>query len=274
MQMKQVFQHLKKPPLYSPSTSAFWDDAHISKGMLEAHLHPTWDAASRSHAFIDRSVEWIARVAPPENYPRLLDLGCGPGLYAGRFHRKGYQVTGVDFSRRSIAYAKEQDPDIDFFYQNYLEMNYEGAYDLVTLIFCDYSVLSDENRATLMERIYRALKPGGKLVFDVFTHRHFEDCDELKTWGLQEQGGFWKPGPYLHLESHDIYSEDVRLDQHVICDEQGQVDVIRNWFRSFTPESLLEETRAVGFASHEFYGDVSGTPYTQSSKTLCFIVEK
>ena len=83
-----------KPELYAPSTSAFWDDEHISKGMLEAHLDPNWEAASRKHEFIDESVKWIESIAPSSQYRELLDLGCGPGLYAERFSNIGYSVTG------------------------------------------------------------------------------------------------------------------------------------------------------------------------------------
>jgi hypothetical protein len=36
---KQLLQYLsKKPTLYAPSSSKFWDDEYISKGMLEAHF--------------------------------------------------------------------------------------------------------------------------------------------------------------------------------------------------------------------------------------------
>lgn len=36
-----------KPNVYEESSSAFWDDEHISKHMLEAHLTPNFDGASR-----------------------------------------------------------------------------------------------------------------------------------------------------------------------------------------------------------------------------------
>ena len=42
----ELKKHVIKPPLYSQSTNKFWDDEHISKGMLEAHLNPNWDAAT------------------------------------------------------------------------------------------------------------------------------------------------------------------------------------------------------------------------------------
>lgn len=95
-------------------------------GSKEAHLNANWDAASRKTAFIEKSVRFISEAAPPGEYPNLLDLGCGPGLYAERFHQAGYSVTGIDFSQRSIAYAKEQAAanghSITYRYQNYLDV--------------------------------------------------------------------------------------------------------------------------------------------------------
>ena len=78
---------MKPPALYERTDAAFWDDEHISRGMLAAHLDPEFEGASRSFAFMDRSVDWICATAPPATHPRLLDLGCGPGLYAERFAR-------------------------------------------------------------------------------------------------------------------------------------------------------------------------------------------
>lgn len=69
-----------KPKAYEETDIAFWDDQHISNSMLSAHLASDSDGASRNHAFIKQSVKWI------DSFPRLgnklLDLGCGPGIYA------------------------------------------------------------------------------------------------------------------------------------------------------------------------------------------------
>ena len=164
-----------KPELYAPSSSAFWDDPHISEGMLNAHLEPGNDASSRKHDFIDKSVEWIAKIAPPAMYKNLLDLGCGPGLYALRFHNAGYFVKGIDFSERSIKYAEVEaalhKADIEYYYKNYLTIDYDEQFDVITLIFCDYAALSASDKALLLQKVYKALKRGGKFVFDVFSHK-------------------------------------------------------------------------------------------------------
>ena len=78
---KQVLKYIQKPLLYEPSSSKFWNDEHISKGMLEAHLNKDWDAETRKHDFIIKSIDWISSIAPPSQKNKLLDLGCGSGIY-------------------------------------------------------------------------------------------------------------------------------------------------------------------------------------------------
>ena len=87
---------LTKPDLYERTIEKFWNDPHISKGLLKAHLDPDTEAASRRPEFIDRSVEWIVSMLPEG--ASLLDIGCGPGLYTKRLAERGLRVTGIDFS--------------------------------------------------------------------------------------------------------------------------------------------------------------------------------
>lgn len=170
----QLFSLLQKPALWQRSCEPFWDDEHISKGMLEAHLNPEWDAASRRHSYIDCSVKWFGSIIPAGS--RILDLGCGPGLYTKRLSDSGYDVTGIDWSRRSIAYAKEQDSKTEYIYLDYLKMNYSEAFDAITLIYCDYGALIPDERKMLLSKIHRALKPNGLFIFDVFTERKVQSC--------------------------------------------------------------------------------------------------
>ena len=43
-----------------------------------------------------------------ERGARVLDLGCGPGLYTTRLAKLGHTCVGIDFSPASIAYAKAE----------------------------------------------------------------------------------------------------------------------------------------------------------------------
>lgn len=70
-----IFLKLEHPPIYQPSDNNFWNDEYISKYMLEAHLNPDFEGASRKLSFIDKSVRWMEYIIPPKGYPRLLDVG-------------------------------------------------------------------------------------------------------------------------------------------------------------------------------------------------------
>ena len=110
MNIKKLLELSKKPEIFTRSDQKFWDDRHISKQMLNAHLDPDCDAASRSFETISSSVNWLVEeiLPDPAHGTGVLDLGCGPGLYAAELARAGYRVTGIDYSRRSIDYAREE----------------------------------------------------------------------------------------------------------------------------------------------------------------------
>ena len=102
-----------------------WNDEHISKGMLDAHLDPNTDWASRNKKFMDKSINWIVSHFKVGENTRIADFGCGPGLYTTPLAERGADVTGIDFSENSIRYAREmaarKELDINYVVQSYLE---------------------------------------------------------------------------------------------------------------------------------------------------------
>lgn len=274
---RELMKYLGRPELYAPSSAPFWDDEHISRGMLVAHLDPQWDAASRNHAFIDQSVEWISRLLPPTDNPRLLDLGCGPGLYAERFCRKGYQVTGIDLSKRSIHHARQsaakQGLEITYCNQDYLDLSLQGMFDIVVLIYCDYGCLSDSSRKKVLANVYQALRPNGHLILDVFTPLQHEGKTETTTWRF-EQEGYWKPEPHLCLQSFHRYDEsNTFLDQYIVVTDK-KIDCYNVWDHTFEVEDLRGELNGAGFSTVDIYGDVAGAEYQPDSTILCALARK
>ena len=58
---------------------------------------------------IDAHVEWIHEHALRGPAGRVLDLGCGPGLYTSRLARLGHQCVGISTTRpTSIAHARDE----------------------------------------------------------------------------------------------------------------------------------------------------------------------
>lgn len=274
MLYRHVIQTMKNlPAVYETTGIAFWDDEHISKSMVHAHFAPDRDGASRKHTLIQKSVEWISTL--PVSGNRLLDLGCGPGIYAELFHDKGYAVTGIDFSKRSIEYARQSalrtGKNIVYAYQDYLTIDFREEFDIVTLIYCDFGVLSPENRKVLLEKVYTAIKPGGLFLVDVFAPPQYADFTDTITASFEE-GGFWRAAPYLCLKRDKRYENSNFLEQYTIITE-AELQTYHLWNHAFSKEEIEHDLQNAGFGT-KLYADVTGRPFCQSSTTICAICKK
>jgi len=246
--------------------------------MLEAHLNPDIDAASRKPEAIDCSVKWLIETLGLKTGASILDLGCGPGLYASRLARAGFHVTGVDYSRRSIEYAtkyaSENALNITYRYQNYLELDDENQYDAAFLIYGDFCPLNPAQRARLLQNIHHALKPNGKFVLDVSTHEHRKKHGNKNRW-YAAPSGFWKPTHHLVLEEGFDYPEQsIWLDQYTVIEADGKVSVYRNWFQDYTPETITYELSQGGFSVESLRGDLTGVPYTPDDEWIGLITRR
>lgn len=275
---EKLMTYLKqRPKAYAPGVPEFWNDPHISKGMLKAHLDSDMEAATRKLEFVRRSAEWIGQIADPQIRPRLLDLGCGPGIYAELFHRNGFDVTGIDLSPRSVAYARvhaaQERLDICYRCQNYLDLDEDAAFDVITLIYCDFGVLSGDDRKRLLRKIDKALKPGGLFIVDACAMKQYESWEEKRTWSYSD-GGFWSEQPYACLYSFYRYDDcRVFLEQYVIV-TKDDVRCFNIWNHGFTSEELEADLKAAGFDVVSFFGNVAGEGLTEDSIAICAVAHK
>ncbi len=275
---ENILNFLKdKPQPYQPSTAPFWDDENISKYMLDAHLNPNIEAASRQLNFIKKSVEWISSMSNKTSGKKLLDLGCGPGIYAELFAELGFKVTGIDFSKRSIEYANRNaclnGKNIDYIYGNYLDIEYRNEFDLITLVYCDFGVLSPNERKSLLKRIINALRTNGILILDGFTKNQISDVPEKQDLYYADSG-FWCSKPHVCIQRNYHYIETNNyLEQYVIITEDN-CDCYNIWNQLFTMKSLSDEIKSTGFKKITFYDDVCGKELSDISKTICAVAQK
>jgi len=260
MDLDKLHLAAQRPALYEKGDSIIWTDEHISGKLLELHLNPEVDSASRSLKSINRTHKFISSFCT-EAPMNILDLGCGPGLYLEKLAEAGHHCTGVDFSKNSIRYAENQARDlglkISYVHQDYLELDYQNQFDLIILIYTDLGVLIPDERAGLLDRIHRALKPGGKFIFDVLNDRNKEQkFQENQTWSY-EFSGFWKPTSYLELANGFHYPEaKVFLKQHTIVDEADRIQNYRFWTHYFNTEDMIKILSSGGFVMTEHFDNI------------------
>jgi SAM-dependent methyltransferase len=246
--------------------------------MLEYHLNETIDLSSRNRDFIESSVKWIVSHFKINSNTSIADFGCGPGLYTTAFAEKNADVTGIDFSGRSIEHAKkiadQKGLNISYYQQNYLDFETEKRFDLITMIFCDYCALSPAQRKSMRAKFYSFLKPGGSILLDVHSTNIYNGRDEVALYELNQLDGFWSPGKYYGFLNTFKYAEEkVTLDKYTII-EAHRTRIVYNWLQYFSQDSLREEFEESGFYIEAFYSDVAGSTFSPESPDFAIVARK
>ena len=265
-------------PFQFYTAKELWTNEHTSKKMLEYHLNESLDLSSRNKDFIDRSLKWIVSYFGIDANTIAADFGCGPGLYTTRLAEKNAHVTGIDFSERSIRYAKEtaaqKGLNIDYVCRDYLEFETEKRYDLITMIMCDFCALSPMQRKKMLDKFYRFLDVGGSVLLDVYSLKAFEQREEVSTYEYMQLDGFWSSGNYYGFLNTFKYDEEkVILDKYTII-EEARTQTVYNWLQYFSPESLRKEFEESGFNIEEYYSDVAGMAFSPESVEFAIIAKK
>ncbi|MBO0706915.1 MAG: class I SAM-dependent methyltransferase [Candidatus Dormibacteraeota bacterium] len=266
-----LLAHQETPPLFAPGTHPLWTDPHIAHGMLRAHLDPTRDAASRRPEKIARTVDWIGRLL--EKGARILDLGCGPGLYAGRLAAAGFDVTGIDWSEVSIRHARSQPSAARYLLGDYRRIDLDERFNAVLMIYLELGTFPPSDVRLILRRVHTWLLPGGLFVFDVATPTGRAGSERKRDWGVAETG-FWSPAPHLWLTRTVRYGDGpVYLDEHVVV-TAGEQRVYRVWERCYEPSTVEAELTGAGFGVESVHADLAGAPYGPGSSPALGVIAR
>jgi cyclopropane fatty-acyl-phospholipid synthase-like methyltransferase len=255
-----------------------WTDEHTSKQMLTFHLNGDIDVSSRNAEFINRSVEWITTRFNVGAGTKIADFGCGPGLYTTRLAQRQADVTGIDFSERSIQYAREvairEGLSIHYVNQNYLEFDTDNRFHIILMIMCDFCALSPTQRKKMLSKFHSILEPGGSVLLDVYSLAAFHRREEAATYEANLLDGFWSPNKYYgFLNTFKYEEEKVVLDKYTLI-EPSCTRRVYNWLQYFGPEALEREFVECGFTVEKLYSDVAGSPFDPETPEIAVAAKR
>jgi SAM-dependent methyltransferase len=135
-----------------------------------------------AQAFIDRLLYHLK----PAPQSRMLDAGCGRGRHARYLASKGFDVTGIDLSFKSIAFAKKAETDNLHFYQQDMRLpSWINYFDYAFNFFTSFGYFNTRREhEDAVRSLVNNVKPGGTLLFDYLNVHYAEEHlvhNELKT---------------------------------------------------------------------------------------------
>ena len=115
--------------------------------------------------YLAKRVAFVTAECPRSEYSRVLDVGCGTGVLAGRLAARGYEVTGLDPSEGMLEVLRSEHFDVTAIRGSGDELPFEDAcFDVVVTVAALHHIAdADAVRATLAE-MARVTRPGGRIV--------------------------------------------------------------------------------------------------------------
>lgn len=197
-----------------------------------------------------------------EERPLLVDLGCGPGLYATEFAARGWSVHGIDFSPASVAYARKHKADhARYELADFTRCAYPRA-DGAILVYGIFGNLSERDRDRMLSRVRKSLAPGALFIFDTFTEPFAHREGGTETWYSAAKDGFWLRESHVVLERSHLYAHKrtVLKCYHLLSAGRGfETRTVR--FRWYDRVELTEVLERNGFEVVDFAGSLTGEPY-------------
>jgi SAM-dependent methyltransferase len=181
----------------------------------------------------------LAMLAPKPG-ERILDVGCGTGQLTSEIAQAGAEVIGIDLSPQMITAARQNFPELQFAVADIASTSYDTEFDAV---FSNAALHWVKDQKGAIAAIARALKPGGRLVFEMgghgnihhiwtatmqaLTHMGVEDPEDLSPWFYPSIGEY---APML--ESHGLLVTFAVLFDRPTPLEGGEQGM-RNWLNMF-----------------------------------------
>jgi SAM-dependent methyltransferase len=236
-----------------------WDEPEFSERMLKEHLSQNHDAASRKSETIDDQVAWINRALLNGQPARVLDLGCGPGLYTSRLARLGCTCHGIDFSPASIRYAREtaarEGLACTYDQCDVRKANFGQDYDLGMFIFGEFNVFKPDHARQILRSLHTAIKTGGQLLLEISPLAAIRRMGQASSSWYTSPAGLFSELPYICLEESfwDEASRAATTRYYIVAAESGEVTRHASTYQGYDEDEIESLLDQVGFDDIRFY---------------------
>lgn len=141
---------------------------------------------NRDFAEAELFIDNLVQLVQPSKTNRILDLACGKGRHAIYLNKKGFDVTGIDLSEKSIECAKTSENETLHFYTHDMRKLFRSNYfDIVLNLFTSFGYFEQErDDNAVINSTSKALKPNGLFVLDFLNAKKLIgnlSCEETKT---------------------------------------------------------------------------------------------
>ena len=212
-------------------------------------------------------IDSILELVPEKKINTILDLGCGIGRHSIELSKRGYDVTGVDFSHKNIVSARRSKGKNKIRFIEEDARYYQGT-QLYDFVLCLYDVIgsfpSVEDNRNILYTISKNLKQGGYCVISVMNMELTQSIVPKEQIGnvkeqpellyslrpseiMQSTGNIFDPNYIVIDENEDLV---YRKEQFKDDEELPAEYVIRD--KRYYSDEIIELIQSVGLQVCEY----------------------
>ena len=197
-----------------------------------------------------KDVDFLIKALAIQEHDAILDIACGQGRHATEFARRGYTITGVDFSDELIQRAIEASSQTtdssqpSYFVQDIESLKLKQQFDTIYWFFPDFANINLQRAVT---SITAHLKEHGRILID---------GDNL-----------FRIVRYLQTHADSPYSFDPKRLE--LIDDASNLKIPYPTFGMW--EQWLKEN---GLTITETWGGIDSSPYSITSDRLILVAKK
>lgn len=201
----------------------------------------------------DDLVEMIVHVLDLQPGDRVLDLACGSGDHARRLAGRGLDVLGAEIAHSLVAHCQERAAaenltSVHFVQGDMRELAAEDEFDAVLLLSGSFGFFDEAANRELLGRMAAALKPGGRLLVDVFDPARMVVRPPQRSWSSYS-GGYGLRSTWWEPETCTYASEFMFIDGEGVINTAAEPERIRVYslpeWRELLASAGLEITHAL-----------------------------
>ena len=234
-----------------------------------------YDGMNTNLADLEFYLGWL----PKNKNARILELCCGTGRLTLPIAKKGYDISGVDFTPSMLENAKvkaaKEGLEIDFIEADIRNLDLPEKYDLIFIPFNSiHHLYKNEDVFKSFSVVKKHLKKGGLFLLDCFNPnmQFIVDGEKEQKEIAEYQTRDGREVLIREIMRYENKTQINRIEWHYFIN--GEFDSIQNLdMRLFFPQELDSYLERSGFNIIHKFGDFEGKEFSDNSEKQIFVCQ-
>lgn len=218
-------------------------------------------------------VELLITLTEVNNQATILDLACGQGRHTIELAKKGFKVIGFDISKALLEKGKKEAEakglNIQWLKGDMKQLEFRNEFELIINMYTSFGFLpSHQENVAVLEKCYKALKPDGMFLMDVWNAYFVVHNFPATNW-------YHKKNNVLVLEERTYDATEGKMNTKIIIKDPNEVlKTIEHTMFMYTPAELVRMFKSANFEDIKIFSNLQGAAYSLKKPRVILTARK